>query len=109
PETRPPEAADTDLPDLRPLGLQLSRPEIEFMAKLGAVMPTPRAAKRLANLYRLVRIGIPDSGLAEFIGTEDGGPYQVAGILLAMLAGSPATAQRIFHEIRSAPGGSDIL
>ena len=108
PKTRPAEEPGTDLPDLRPLGLQLSQPEIEFMAKLGAVMPTPRAAKRLANLYRLVRIGVPDGGLADFIGTEDGGAYQVVEILLAVLAGSPATAQDIFREIRYASGGGDI-
>jgi hypothetical protein len=108
PHPQPTEETGTDLPDLRPLGLQLSQAEIEFMASLGAVMPTPRAAKRLANLYRLVRIGIPDSGLADFIGTEDGGPYQVVQILLAVLAGSPATAQHLFHEIRSAARGSDI-
>jgi hypothetical protein len=32
----------------------------------------------------------------------------VAGTLLAVLAGSPATAQHIFREIMSAAGGSDI-
>jgi WD40 repeat protein len=108
PHARTAEEPGPDLPDLRPLGLQLSQAEIEFMARLGAVMPTPRAAKRMANLYRLVRIGIPDSDLADFIGTENGGPYQVVEILLSVLAGSPATAQRIFQEVRSAAGGSDI-
>ena len=29
-------------------------------------------------------------------------------ILLTVLAGSPATAEHIFQQIRSAPGGSDI-
>ena len=109
PHARRTEEPDTGLPDLRPLGLQLSQAEVEFMARLGAVMPTPRAAKKLANLYRMVRIGIPESGLTDFIGSEAGGPYQAVQILLAVLVGSPATAQRIFHEIRSAADGSDIF
>jgi hypothetical protein len=76
------------IPDLRPLGLQLSQPEVEFMARLGPLLPTPRAAKRLVNLYRLVRIGIPDAQLAAFTGTDAGGPYQAVQILLAVLVGS---------------------
>ena len=97
------------IPDLRPLGLQLSRREIEFMARLGPLLPTPRAAKRLVNLYRLVRIGIPDSQLAAFSGTEAGGPYQAVQILLAVLVGSPAAAQLIFGDLMTAPSGNDII
>jgi KAP family P-loop domain len=99
----------TAIPDLRPLGLQLSQPEVEFMTRLGSLLPTPRAAKRLVNLYRLVRIGIPDSALAAFTGSEAGGPYQVVQILLAVLVGSPAAAQRIFHELMAATPDTDIL
>ena len=87
----------------------MSQPEVEFMTRLGPLLPTPRAAKRLVNLYRLVRIGIPDSGLAAFAGSEAGGPYQVVQILLAVLVGSPAAAQRIFHELKAATPDSDIL
>ena len=99
----------TTIPDLRPLRLQLSQPEVEFMTRLGPLLPTPRAAKRLANLYRLVRISISDSDLATFTGSEIGGPYQVVQILLAVLVGSPATAQRIFRELMTGMAASDIL
>jgi len=109
PHPRQTEEPGTRIRDLRPRRLQLSQAEIEFMAGLGSVMPTPRAAKRFANLYRLVRIGILDADLADFIGSEAGGPYQVVQILLAVLVASPATAQRIFREIKAAPDGSDIL
>jgi hypothetical protein len=71
-------------------------------------MPTPRAAKKFVNLYRLVRIGIPDSGFAAFTGSDAGGPYQVVQILLAVLVGSPAAARRIFHEILTASANGDI-
>ena len=103
------EKPTTAIPDLRPLRLQLSQPEVEFMTRLGPLLPTPRAAKRLVNLYRLVRIGITDSGLAAFTGSEAGGPYQVVQILLAVLVGSPAAAQRIFRELLSATADSDVL
>ena len=100
---------DTAIPDLRPLGLQVSQPEAEFLTLLGPLLPTPRAAKKLVNLYRLVRIGIADSGLAAFAGSEAGGQYQVVQILLAVLVGSPAAAQRIFRELMAATSDSDIL
>ena len=100
---------DTAIPDLRPLGLQLSQPEVDFMARLGPLLPTPRAAKKLVNLYRLVRIGIPDSDLATFTGSKAGGQYQVVQILLAILVGRPEAAQRIFCELMTAMPESDIL
>jgi hypothetical protein len=103
------EQPDTAIPDLRPLGLQVSQPEAEFLTRLGPLLPTPRAAKKLVNLYRLVRIGIADSGLAAFTGSEAGGQYQVVQVLLAVLVGSPAAAHRIFRELMAATPDSDIL
>jgi WD40 repeat protein len=106
-----PQAADTAsaIPRLRPLGLQLTHPEIEFMKHLGTLLPTPRAAKKLVNLYRLVRIGIPDSDLTMFTCSEKGGQYQIVQILLAMLVGHPAAARHIFHDLMEAPPDSDII
>ena len=103
------EQPGTAIPDLRPLGLQVSQPEAEFLTRLGPLLPTPRAAKKLVNLYRLVRIAIADSGLAAFTGSEAGGQYQVVQILLAVLVGNPAAAQRIFRELMAARPESDIL
>ncbi len=106
---RPTNEPVTVIPDLRPLGLQLGQPEVDFMARLGPLLPTPRAAKRLVNLYRLVRIGIPDRDLAAFTGSEAGGPYQIVQVLLAMLVGSPVAAQRIFRELMAPNADTDIL
>ena len=53
PATPRTEQPDTAIPDLRPLGLQVSQPEAEFLTRLGPLLPTPRAAKKLVNLYRL--------------------------------------------------------
>lgn len=85
--------------ELRPLGLQVSYAEVEFMARLGELLPTPRVAKRLVNLYRLVRIGVRSADLAEFVGDELGGPYQAVQVLLAMLVGHPEFAREVFRLI----------
>jgi WD40 repeat protein len=92
-------------PDLRPGSLVVRAPEAEFMVRLGPLLSTPRAAKKLVNLYRLVRIGIPEAELQAFIGP---GGYQVVQILLAVLVGSPDAAPAIFAAIRAAPGDADI-
>lgn len=98
--TRSPVAgAEAVIVELRPPGLQVSQAEVEFMARLGELLPTPRAAKRLVNLYRLVRIGVRGAELAEFVGDEAGGPYQAVQVLLAMLVGHPEFAREVFREI----------
>jgi KAP family P-loop domain len=94
--------------ELQPPGLQLSRSEVEFMTRLGGLVQTPRAAKRLVNIYRLVRIGIPDDDLAGFVGNEEGGPYQVVQMLLAILVGHPDAARIIFQKLAEAPGDCDL-
>jgi hypothetical protein len=77
------------------------------MSRLAPLLSTPRAAKRLANLYRLVRIGIPDASLANFIGSDSHGPYQVAQVLLAILVGSPSASSSFFEQLmHSSPEGN---
>jgi WD40 repeat protein len=93
-------------PHQRPGGLVLRPPEAEFMVRLGPLLPTPRAAKKLVNLYRLVRIGIPEDELGAFISP---GGCQVVQVLLAVLVGTPAAAPAIFTAIRAAPGDADIV
>jgi WD40 repeat protein len=92
-------------PDLRPGGLVLRPQEAEFMVRLGPLLTTPRAAKKLVNLYRLVRIGIPEEELPAFIGP---GGYQVVQVLLAVMVGTPDAAPAIFTAIRDAPRDADI-
>jgi KAP family P-loop domain len=104
-----PRAGERGQSDASPQRLRVSQREIDFMIRLSPLLPTPRAAKRLANLYRLVRIGIPHAELASFIGSAAGAPYQAVQILLAVLAGRPAAAQRVFTELMRAPADSDIL
>jgi len=94
--------------ELRPQGLQLTQPEVEFMGRLGGLLPTPRAAKRLVNIYRLVRIGVPAPELAGFVGDEAGGPYQAVQVLLAMLVGHPLFAREVFRAVLSGHPGQDL-
>lgn len=76
---------------------------------LGPLPPTPRSAKRLVNLYRLLRIGIPDAELPAFIGDQDGEPYQAAALLLATVIALPADTRLLFSALREADPGQDIL
>ncbi|MFF4260429.1 P-loop NTPase fold protein [Streptomyces sp. NPDC001663] len=85
--------------DLMPLGLRIGAVEAAFMAQLGRLLPTPRAAKRLVNLYRLVRIGVPATDLPAFASTTVPAPYQAVQILLAVLAGSPRAAEELFRRL----------
>lgn len=95
--------------DLQPEGLRLSAAEREFLPRLGPLLPTPRSAKRLVNLYRLLRIGIPETELPAFVGGEDGGPYQTAAVLLATVIGLPADARVLLTALPDADPGEDII
>jgi hypothetical protein len=95
--------------DLQPEGLRLSTAEREFLPLLGPLLPTPRSAKRLVNLYRLLRIGIPETDLPAFVGGEDGGPYQAAAVLLATVIGLPADVRGALRALRDANPGEDVV
>ena len=94
--------------DLQPPSLWLSHAEVEFMTRLGTLTPLPRAAKRMANLYRLVRISIREEELADFLGDANGGPYRVVQVLIAILTGAPGIAYDLFQRISGA-GDADTL
>jgi hypothetical protein len=78
--------------------------EISFMAQLGALIPTPRAAKKLVNLYRLVRMGVEAEGLSDFVTSSSGEPgeHQAVQVLLALLVGRPEQAGVVFTHILAA-------
>jgi len=97
------------LRDLQPEGLRLRVPELQFIPMLGPLLPTPRAGKKLVNIYRLIRIAIPESELPTFVGDENGGPYQAVLVLLAVTVGSPELAEPLIRRLDDAADGDDVV
>ena len=60
--------------------------EIELIASLEPLISTPREAKRLLNLYRMIRATRNLSPASQFLGDEDrAGDYQAVVVLLGLL------------------------
>jgi hypothetical protein len=95
--------------ELNPEGLRLRSVEREFLERLTPLLGTPRAIKKLVNLYRLLRLGVGADRLDEFIGGEQGGPYQAAALLLAALVGAPRDARALLEGLANAEPGQDIV
>ena len=88
--------------DTRPQSLLLTKHEVDYLADVSALLATPRAMKKLVNLYRLVRVGVRDTNLAEFAGTPDAEPYRAVALLLGVLVGFPKLASVLFPAIDKA-------
>lgn len=86
--------------DLAPPNLSIQPWEREFMKKLDELIPSPRSAKRLVNLYRLIKATVSESELARFEGNaKDGGEYQAVLLMLAVLAGFSDQAYDMFNAL----------
>jgi hypothetical protein len=83
--------------------------ETDFAARLFALIPTPRAAKRFSNTYRILKARVGRDLLAQFEGTEQlPGEFQVPMLLLGILIGAPKAAATLFPELlRRASNGDD--
>lgn len=95
--------ADAAAPE-RPPEFSLHPDEREFLARLHAFAATPRAVKRLLNVYVLLRLQISmmsDDGNAA--GTGWGaflaGGHRAAALLLAMDVGFPVVTRMLRHAI----------
>jgi len=97
--------------DLTDRKLRLSSAEREFLPHLAPLLLTPRAVKKLTNLYRLLRTGVADDQLSDFIGNEQGGPYQAAALLLTGIVSAPEEAESLLLVLDTvgAEQASDIL
>ena len=85
--------------DLNPGYLVIEDWERKVMKKLYCFIPSPRAAKRFVNIYRLLRASIDDHILQTFIGDENGGQHRCVLLLLAMLIGYPAETIEILRVL----------
>ncbi|MBE1579877.1 P-loop NTPase fold protein [Amycolatopsis roodepoortensis] len=86
------ETAPPTFYNMRPDRLRLTEVERAFVHVLRKRLNTPREIRKLVNLYRLVRIGIPDAELARFVD----GPYRAVLVLLTLLVADPDAARKTF-------------
>lgn len=91
--------------NMRPDRLRLTEVEREFVHGLRKRLNTPREVRKLVNLYRLVRIGIPDSELERFVG----GPYRAVLVLLALLVSDPEAARSTFVALRDGEPEKEVF
>lgn len=85
--------------------------EAKFALKLYPLIPSPRAAKRFSNVYRILKARVRREDLANFKGTEEApGDFQVPMLLLALLIGAPAESTKVFPRLlQVAATGEDVL
>jgi hypothetical protein len=85
--------------DVQILEEALSIQEVEsaFASRLHSFIPTPRAAKRFANIYRILKARVSRDQLGRHEGTiELPGDFRLPMLLLALLVGHPDEAARLF-------------
>ena len=77
-----------------------------FMKRLHELIPSPRAAKRFVNVYRLVKAKAEaNEERFERLTFPFGGDYRAALLLLAILTGFPEQAAEILGDLIKSSGG----
>ncbi|WP_410659081.1 P-loop NTPase fold protein [Amycolatopsis sp. lyj-112] len=109
-EEAPEPSSEQSTIDLRPPRLVISAPELDFLASLSPLVRSPRAAKRLLNLYRLLRARFAGEELAEFLsdGTREA-PFRAVLVLLSVLVGHPDAIPWLFATIDGADPDDSAL
>jgi hypothetical protein len=80
----------------------LGESELEMLAALAPLVQTPREAKRLVNLYRMIRTTRDVTAASRFLGDDDrAGDYQAVVILLGLLSRHGG----LFDDVLTAPPG----
>ena len=83
--------------DLAPRSMRITGPEVLYLEQLSPLVRTPRAAKRLVNLYRLVKARMAPSETDAFLDVD----YKVVLVLLAVLVGRSGQCDALFDAIES--------
>jgi hypothetical protein len=92
-------------PTLTIEGLRVTAAERDFLSRLTPLLATPRAIKKLTNLYRLLRLSVHRDALSDFLD----GPYQAAALLLTALAGAPHEARALLAALIDTPADGDVV
>ena len=100
--------ARRELPPLpHPEALVISDTERELLGQVGGIVATPRSAKRLVNIYRMLRVSVEDDEREAFL-PEGGSEYQAVVLLLGILVGRPARTNEVFERLRAASETDDV-
>lgn len=92
--------AEPDVEDeLPPEHLRIEDWERQYMKHLFWLIPSPRAAKRFVNIYRLLRASVPEEKRVAFVGDSEQGQHRYALMLLAIVTGYPNEAADILREL----------
>jgi hypothetical protein len=89
-----PHAAESD-DDLRPRDLVVTDAEIACLRDLAPWFETPRAVKRLTNVYRLIRVSVGEDRLLA------DAAYRRVLVLLGLAIAYPAAAGEVFSRLDS--------
>ncbi|GAB3441903.1 P-loop NTPase fold protein [Actinophytocola sediminis] len=84
----------------------LTEPELALLSTLDSMVDSPRAAKRLMNLYRMVRATRDLSPASRFLGTaEEPGEYEAVVVLLGLLTAHATLLARALDTPPDEPTG----
>lgn len=101
----PPQAEAMETAAIEEDALALQPWEGRFAASLGEFIASPRAAKRLSNIYRILKAGVPALRLHSFEGTAAApGQFQVPLLLLAVLISDADGAAGWFGDVLARAG-----
>jgi KAP-like P-loop domain-containing protein len=82
--------------------------EEEFLKKLYAFMNTPRLAKRMVNVYRLLRARAAAEDFETFLSSASTGTYRAALLLLAINIGAPEVGGKLLYLLSKETNDSDL-
>lgn len=85
-------------------GLAMELHERAFLQTLASLIPSPRSAKRLVNVYRFIRASLDPAELGSFVGPGPGsGDHRPVALLLAIVTGFPTQAVDLFRALEAEP------
>ena len=98
----------SDSPELAlssdPQRLALTTKEVSDVQVFQPLFQTPRAVKRLANTYSLIRVGVDEADWIDYLGPEQmPGNYRVPMLLLAVTSAFPSLARPWLLWLREEP------